>query len=321
MQKTSEDANSVWLDYIHTKEQRDYSSSVFCFFEGEDRKYYLERIRSVYTDIPICPYTCGNRKNVTDVYKKIISEDDTTEKLLFFIDRDFNLDSYYHIPHIYQTPEYSIENLYCKTSTIKKIMETEFGMLPGSKDIEYVTRLYDTLLSTFLDYYSCVNIWYLACKNNHLDVMIDKFKPHKDFDLKKGELEVKNNNISSDKIIGYYREQLQKDLESKKPHSEQNLKAYIEKEKNIKIIINELTVEYDYTKDFRGKFLFVFLKKFIGLIKSMNKQDQFEFKYPHAYIDENQKNLLSACSSYAVTPECLTHYLLQRKKIYDTVIS
>ena len=313
MQKATEEAPSVWLQYVNSKQKANTSPSVFCFFEGEDRKYYVERIGKVFIDFKILSFTCGNRKNVIKVCKKIVSEGDNTDELLFFVDRDFNLDSYEEDSLIYQTPEYSIENLYCKVQTIEKIIEIEFGMKPMSGDWETVKQLYGVLLEEFMSYYSCVNIWYLACKKNGLDVCIDNFKPNKDFDFVEGKLITKNGGIAKKRIVAYYREKLQKDFEKKKKYSEKNLSTYIEKEDVINNTMEELEKKYDSNKDFRGKFLLIFLRKFIGLIKDMNKENRFESKYLQVYIDENQKNILSAFSSYAITPKCLNNYLSSRK--------
>ena len=320
MQNATEEAPSVWLEYVNSKQKVRTELCYFCFFEGEDRKYYVERIKEKDPSIEVFGYVCGNRKSVITVYKKILSEKDDLSSLLFFVDRDYNLDSYEDNEDVYQTPEYSIENLYCKSSVIKKIIEIEFGINPGCRDMNFILMLYDKLFSEFIHYYSSVNIWYMACKQLGLPVQINKFKPNNDVDISEGNLVLKNTHIKIHNISHYYEFLLQKDIENQKQYAEENFEKYSEKIEAVKIKIDELVLSYDSNKEFRGKFSIIFLKKFIGYIKYMNKNKLLDNMYPHVYIDEYQPNFLSSLSKYAVTPECLIKYINQRTP-YLTVIN
>lgn len=311
MQSATEEAPSVWLEYVNSKQQSRFELCFFCFFEGEDRKYYVERIKEKNPSIEVFGHICGNRKSVITVYEKILSENDDVNSLLFFIDRDYNFDSYEDNTHIYQTPEYSIENLYCKIGVIKKIMEIEFGINPGSKDMNFILDLYNKLFDEFLRYYSCVNIWYMACEKVGLPVQINKFKPNSDIEIVNGELVKRNKNITTNRISQYYKILLQRDVESRKQYAEQNLERYLEEIDSINTQIRELVPIYDSNKAFRGKFAITFLKKFIGYIRCMNKCKMLDNKYQHVNLDENQPNFLSNFSKYAVTPECLDNYINQ----------
>lgn len=66
---------------------------------------------------------------------------------------------------------------------------------------------------------------------------------------------------------------------------------------------------FNINKDFRGKFLLIFLRKYINLLHSMNNSKKFSIKYLQFYLDGNSNNLLSELSAFAETPECLIKYL------------
>ncbi|EGO2522631.1 DUF4435 domain-containing protein, partial [Enterococcus faecalis] len=76
MLNATKEAPSIWLEYVNKKQCLKDNAYVFCFFEGEDRKYYNDRVEEHLTDIQILGYVCGNRDEVIKVYKKILSEKD-----------------------------------------------------------------------------------------------------------------------------------------------------------------------------------------------------------------------------------------------------
>ncbi|WP_311769202.1 DUF4435 domain-containing protein [Listeria innocua] len=327
MQKATEEPTSVWIEYISAKQKKCSRSRFFCFFEGEDRKYYVERIKKRINEdeVNVLAYICDNRDGVITIYKKALSENDDMKCLLFFIDRDYNLDSYENDEFVYQTPEYSIENFYSKRSVVENIMEIEFGIQPESEDMCFVLDLYETLFKDFINYYSCVNIWYIACKEIGLSVKISGFKPKSDISLQSGKLVIKNSSININEISEYYLELLQKDKIKNKKYAQKNIDEYSKKHRGIKDSIKKITCTYNCDKDFRGKFILEFFKMFISYIVELNKEKKLNKIYEMVYIDVWQKNILSALSKHAVTPECLDKYIanhepLEAKKVKYNVV-
>lgn len=309
MLRATKEAPSVWLEYVSTKKSLDNDSYLFCFFEGEDRKYYTERIKEQLSDTKVMNNVCGNRDAVIAVYEKILSENDDMSSLLFFIDRDYNFNSYKNNEFIYQTPEYSIENFYCKPIAIKELMEIEFGVQPNSKDMIFILELFEKSFGDFKDYYSSVNIWYKTCIKVGLPVQIEKFKPKKDIEFSNYNLLTLNNSITINSITDYYKSLLETDVERERKYAEENLNQYMLYLNSIRSGLDEVVLEYDREKDFRGKFALDFLRMFIRYIKRLNSSGYFEKKYKQVYIDEESPNLLSHLSRYAVTPTCLIEYI------------
>lgn len=315
MLNATKEAPSIWLEYVNKKQNLKDNAYVFCFFEGEDRKYYNDRVEKQLDDVQIVGYVCGNRDAVIKVYKKILSEKDDMSHLLFFIDRDYNFESYEDNHYVYQTPEYSIENFYCKKNVSKKIMEIEFGVQPDSKDMLVILSLFEKSLEDFLKYYSCVNIWYMSCKKNNIPVQITKFNPKKDIEFSNFTLIVKNDDIKLENIVEYYKKLLENDVSQNKKHAEKNLAEYLTNLVLIKEEMEVSSIDYNCSRDFRGKFALEFLKVFLSYIKKINQEGNLEKKYPHIHIDEHAKNILSNLSRYAITPPCLTEYISSHKPL------
>ena len=108
IKKTVESSISVVYQkfQFHCKEEN--KTKLFCFFEGKDAPYYSSRIKNYFDDY--INFKCNNKANVIKLYKKINNKK-SDYLLAFFIDRDF--DDSLENPDIYETPTYSIENLYC----------------------------------------------------------------------------------------------------------------------------------------------------------------------------------------------------------------
>lgn len=89
---------------------------LFCFFEGEDAKYYGVRIKENLPEVDWEGISCGGKLKVEEVYNVLkIHENPSYQvaKKAFFIDRDFDEPLSEELrKDIYETPCYSIENFY-----------------------------------------------------------------------------------------------------------------------------------------------------------------------------------------------------------------
>ncbi|WP_304180660.1 DUF4435 domain-containing protein [Leptotrichia trevisanii] len=300
-------APAAWMLYTRSQNRKN-QSCIFCFFEGEDRKYYLDRIGKYCPQKIIEHFDCKGRENVISVYKKLIQEEEIDDRFLFFIDRDYNLDSYENNSDIYQTSEYSIENYYCKKSSMESFLFIEVGMNKSSEDFRILIEKFCQLKEKFVNYYTCINIWYIACKKCDINVEIDRMLSINDFFLNDDNIEFKNE-FSLESITTEYLKKLEKDCENNKKNAYENLENYQENKIKIETLILDIEKEFDKSKDFRGKFLILFLRKYINFLKNYIKNYKTQYKYNGFSFNEDDKNILSSLSSYAETPECLKRYL------------
>lgn len=307
---------AVWMDFkLQVNLEEEGKNCVYCFFEGEDRKYYLERIGRFFQ---YCVhFDCNGRTAVIEVCERLIKDRDYNNRLLFFIDRDYNLDSYENSPYIYQTSEYSIENYYCKEFTIKGFLCKEVGMNVNTEDFSLAIKVFNDLKKEFISYYSCINIWYIACDKCDVKVKLDQMLLKKDFNLvyENGAPVFKPvKKITVETISDLYLEKLENDSREGSKYAKENLDEYKSKKTDIDNKIHETMRVYDSERDFRGKFLMFFLEKYLTLLrKRVVDENTFTKKYKHFYFSDNYKNILSTLSSLAFTPECLNNYLRKKR--------
>ena len=259
-------APAAWMLYTRSQNRKN-QSCIFCFFEGEDRKYYLDRIEKYCPQKGIEHFDCKGKENVISVYKKLIQEEEIDDRFLFFIDRDYNLYSYENNSDIYQTSEYSIENYYCKKSSMESFLFKEVGINKSSEDFRILIEKFCQLKEKFVNYYTCINIWCIACKMCDVNVEIDRMLSIKDFCLNDDNIEFKNE-LSLESITTEYLKKLEGDCENNKKNSYENLKNYQKNKIKIETLILDIKKEFDKLKNFRGKFLILFLRKYIKFLKN-----------------------------------------------------
>jgi hypothetical protein len=138
-----------------------YPKHLFCFFEGKDSAYYVSRIRKV-TDC-FLPIVCNGKQNVLDVYTLIVNKKEYKRyKYGFFIDRDFNTPIGKKQPPIFETPCYSIENLYVSVDVFKRILINAFHLSEVSDEQLFKTllELYEKRQKEFHNAVLLFNAWY-----------------------------------------------------------------------------------------------------------------------------------------------------------------
>ena len=105
-----------------------FNTHAFCFYEGEDGKYYDSRIEK-YWGSSFITQVAGKKKEVLKVMKKIQSDPLYANVCtMFFIDRDYDESLANTNNDLFETPCYSIENLYAQESVLSRIMQSEFGL-------------------------------------------------------------------------------------------------------------------------------------------------------------------------------------------------
>ena len=184
----------------------------------------------------------------------------------------------------------------------------EVGMNKSSEDFRILIEKFCQLKEKFVNYYTCINIWYIACKKCDVNVEIDRMLSINDFCLNDDNIEFKNE-FSLESITTEYLKKLEKDCEDNKKNACENLENYQENKIKIETLILDIEKVFDKSKDFRGKFLILFLRRYIKFLKNYIKNCKTQFKYNGFSFNEDDKNILSSLSSCAETPECLIRYL------------
>lgn len=131
-----EESSTAFMEF--TSKRKYHSNYAFCFYEGEDGKYYDHRIRSIIGK-DFIHIKAGNKNKVLKVLKLIKDKPEyQSVNTMFFVDRDMGFDmKEYKEKDVYVTPCYSIENLYVNEDSFGMILETEFGL--NIDDADYIT--------------------------------------------------------------------------------------------------------------------------------------------------------------------------------------
>jgi hypothetical protein len=277
-----------------------HQNHLFCFFEGKDNSYYVPRIKNITADY--YPIMCGNKNAVLGVYSLIVNKSEYAKyKLGFFIDRDFNKSIGVKIPPVFETPCYSIENLYVSLSVFKEILTNEF-LLSEIND----KQLFDTLLKLYEDrqkeFHNAVllfNAWY-ACLiekkgNDNLETTGAKLEEK----LPQGFVDITLDNVIQNYDISKIKETFPNAIEI----DENVLNGKIEFFRSI-----------EHHKVFRGKYELEFLLQLIKKILSDSRTShQIVSRKIHFSFGDgsslSQEQLLTIFSAYAETPHELPDYL------------
>lgn len=279
-----------------------YDTNLFCFYEGEDAKYYSFRIANIcnLSDECITSFNCGGKKEVKKLYEKI-SKNCVYKKVkkLFFVDRDYfplEIDS----TELFETPCYSVENFYTNISVFERVLKIGFGINVYDSDFEKCKELYKNRFFEFHESVLELNTW-IKCvrkieKENNLERLKIDFKISSHFEK-----------INLEEVKPKY-ELNKKLLENLFPN------APIISDEEFSIIKSEFNND-DPQKCFRGKFELEFMKKMIVDLKKRNKKENFlTEKYECVKIDPNG-DTLSILSQYADTPPELYAFLSRYRNI------
>lgn len=279
------------------QDKKGNENCLFCFFEGEDNKYYGSRIEQYtgYDYSQIISYNCGGRSEVQKAYDLISSktENDKINKM-FFIDADF-VPLEKNSVDLYQTPCYSIENFYTSEECFGKILNREFG-------INVIDNDYKKCISDFLErqreFHENIvffNAW-LFCQRIEEDV-------HKNNAVKLSDFRISRlfSAIEIDKLA--VKDEINKELIDRYFPD-----AYSIPDETLSAKYEEFSL-VNGQQFFRGKFELEFLRKILESIIVKNKNRTYFSEYYNCVQLTPGANTISVLSDYADTPSCLIAFL------------
>jgi len=273
-----------------TESHEYFATHAFCFYEGEDGKYYNSRIEKFW-GTNFIPLVAGNKKEVIRAMKRITSDslyDDVC--VMFFVDRDYDESLKGINDHLFETPCYSIENLYAQESTLDKILRAEFGLNITDSDYHKCKEVFRLRLAEFNE---------IILRFNAIVKYQHQYAP----DIRCRFSAIKTSHLASISIG---------QVSQATRHDEQ-IAILIEKLNADLAVIDEiegkLRLESDLDNVLRGKNQLDLLVTMIGCFKDANSQGGFfsrELEHVRINISGNR---LSELSQYAITPPELNEFL------------
>ncbi|MBL1198087.1 MAG: DUF4435 domain-containing protein [Nostoc sp. GBBB01] len=282
-------AVTVFVEF--TRLYKQYESALYCFFEGEDSKYYGIRIKSVTRPDKDIYLSCNGKEGVLDIHRMLSSRKHYANvRAAYFIDKDFDRSiKETSLNRIYETPCYSIENFYTSLPCFSEILKSEFKLTESDENFQRCISLYRKLQEDFHNAVELLNAW-ITCQRN------------KSSQLNISELSVlRFVHIDLDKITVKYTID---DLYEMFP----NVPIISQQELDIKISELQTNIRQ---KSFRGKFEIEFLFSFLQ--KLMTEANQGNYPYftrkIKVVLSLSKRTIISDLSQYADTSTCLYSYL------------
>lgn len=282
-------AEAIFIKF--TNNNRFYRTHAFCFYEGEDGKYYDPRIRMKFED-KFISYAVGNKKEVLKLLSKINAENIYNDVCtMFFIDRDFDESLWGTDENLFETQGYSIENFYSQTECFKQILQSEFGLSVGDVD-------YDKCLSDFCKRLEEFN--YCLLEFNAL-VLCRRLKSNSNSDCSFND--IKTSHLANVSITGITKAVQYED-------KIQSIKSTVEIADDwLEQVKGQLEELGDFGINFRGKNQLDFFVGIVMSLKELNSKRLY-FDIPLNCVHINiTVNRLSELSQYAITPSRLTEFL------------
>ena len=281
-------AEAVFKKFTEAKDK--FDTYAFCFFEGEDVKYYYSRIEK-YWGCNFIPLIAGKKKEVLKVMRMIkASPLYNNVCTMFFVDRDYDESLNGTDKDLFETPCYSIENLYAQEEAFCRILQAEFGL--SVIDADYCKCL-DTYKARLAEFNQIIFHFNAILKYQH------QYEP----DCSCQFSSIKTNHlahISVNEVVksNHHDREIAKLLEQlhATPEKLSQIEANLQKEPQPHLVL-------------RGKNQLDFMVSLIKLFRDLNIQGgYFSSKLTRVHISISE-NRLSELSQYAVTPSELIKFL------------
>ncbi|HFU7058382.1 TPA: DUF4435 domain-containing protein [Bacillus cereus] len=278
----------------------------YCFVEGEDSKYYLSRLLMICKTEPEF-IRCNGKQGVIEAFQEIQKhKEHEKDSLLFFVDSDF--DTPINNVNIYETPCYSIENLYTSPIVFERILKSEFSLDETEEDFTSVMEFFIDKQNEFHDTISLLNAWILSYKK-YIDKTGEVIKLRlNDLSFKEQLVEVSFEGIT----CKYTLEGIENALNIQHKLSNDEIMSNYQ----------EMSSNPNRGKIFRGKFELEFFRILLNkLVEDRNKKTNRKIFLNKKKISlPLDTNILTVLSSYAETPNCLFEYIERRWNTPQTPI-
>lgn len=288
MRIARESVNVAFISFVNLVAA--HKTGLFCFFEGKDSSYYSLRIKNVF-DGSYHPIVCSGKNKVLKVYELIHKHKEYDKyKKGFFIDRDF--DTTNSDEKIYETPCYSIENLYTSKSVFGEILKSELGFTEIDADYIKCVELYENLQQEYHRAATLFNAWY-ACLVQIKNTTQQSMEINLENSIPKKFISISLTGIQSHYNITDIQKEYPKVL-----LIDENI--VLAKIKEFKII--------NVGKVFRGKFELNFMVNILSALILDAKQTKNYISKPLKY-NVTETDTISKFSQYAETPQDLIEYI------------
>lgn len=273
----------------------EHSNTLFYFVEGKDFCYYNPRIIEHCKGYDIMHYICGGKEHVIGVNKLIKKNVKCTDsnRILYFIDKDYGLNIDTISKEIYVTDFYSIENYYLNRETVKRIL-TEFMEIDvHTENFHKAMDFYEKSFDAYSIFGKSLNAFIYTVRMFEKENCIKRT----DFNQKRFNSFLSNNSIENYSFNEYTFEQYKAFF---------NVSLEIEEEQYISNLSKFSKTDHS---NYRGKYELAFLNSYLKLIKSNINSETNGFKKCNLCSIDFNCETMKLFTNYAMTTESLICYL------------
>ena len=210
---------------------------------------------------------------------------------MFFVDNDYDESLNGKSPNLYETPCYSIENLYARKEVFQDIIQAEFGINQAHEDYKRCIDDYEKRYVEFVQ----------GMEEFNALVYLRRKKSVSNSNVKFGSVKTSHLfNISIRQIVksSHYTEEIEKIKKALDVTDSEMINS-----------IKDLKMLGDPAKKYRGKNQLDFFCSLLKQLKDYNNMGEY-FSIKHNCVKLNiTGNRLSELSQYALTPESLKDFL------------
>lgn len=285
-------SQAVYIQFL--MDRKNSKTHIFCFYKEEDGKYYNPRIEQKF-DKYFC-YEVKNKMEVLKLLDRLTSTDLYSDTyMLFFVDREYE-NGLNNKEELFETPCYSIENLYVQKECLGNVLQLKFGLSETDKDYEKCLHDFELRENEFNSQILEFNALAYLRREKEYSTFFDS---------------IETSNIINVKV----------DKVSQLPRYNKMINKIKEKYKfNVKEIEyakKELINNGNVTLNFRGKNQLHFFVEFIKDLRRLNNiGGYFSGRWNNVNIDIT-KNCLSELSQCALTPHSLDVFLEKHKEKFS----
>lgn len=278
-------------------ESRSNINKIFCFYEGEDRKYYNDRIKNTLrinlSDLQT--YDCDGKKGVLETYRLVAPISKSRGiKTLFFIDKDY-ISQRSKKKNVFETNTYSIENYYANIDCFKNVLTTICGVNSSEPDYTKAVNDFNKALNDFNSSVLELNSWLYCQKKNNSNANV----PFHDLDIMKWFNASSIHSISAKEPIN------QAFIENQRRFRDSPLVSNSDFESAKK----HFQEHSNPTESFMGKFQIAFFTKYLYLLQNEIINDYFIGRSKLNLVT-SLGDILTNLSSLASTPGSLIDFIL-----------
>jgi hypothetical protein len=285
----------VFVEYLKLRTLA--KNGLILVFEGKDcPTFYVGRVNPIFRNHPFHQIIARGKKNVLGLRDLVLRNIRTsTDKNIYFVDRDFDD---YPAPgdedDVYVTRGYSIENELVDWAIVEPFIKANFDIADSDDSAALLTigRLYRTLFEKYLILARDINQVVYLCRKTAVKC-------------------IAGDNISTLLEINWEGESIRPLFNN---YDELFRLLHIQPEK-WDVIKNELPIvdrfsEFDRVKNWRGKYHFSFLRRFLILTHSSRLAGKAPFsRSSKINVDPSHPSLFGLLSAFAPTSDCLQSFI------------